>query len=122
MRNAIERVACSAAIIAIGCTVWTPQAGRPELVAVGEQGPIRVVRSDRSVVVLVAPALIGDSLVGATQGEPPRRVAIPLADIERIERREPSLAKTINGALTGVTLLAAVITTIPIVVILTRIL
>ena len=54
---------------------------------------VRVVRSDGSRTVLVAPRVDGDSLVGSSPGSS-TRVAIPVADIRRAERYELNAVRT----------------------------
>ncbi|MEO6865182.1 MAG: hypothetical protein ABI229_07005 [Gemmatimonadaceae bacterium] len=102
------------ALPGLGCRTWTPEsATRVELVAKGEQGPVRVVKTDGSSVVLVVPVVADDSLIGATQTEPPQHVAIAVADIQRIEKPKPSFAKTMEGIQTTTRVVMGIVLALP---------
>jgi hypothetical protein len=108
------------AVSAAGCRTWTPQRSTQSgLVAKGEQGPVRVIRTDSSSVVLIVPVVADDSLVGATQTEPPQRVAIAVADIQRVEKPRPSFTKTMAGVQATTDIVMGIILAIPTLFILT---
>ena len=112
--------ACSAVFV-LGCIVWAPELSLlPELVAKGEQGHVRVTRTDGSSIVVVVPVVANDSLVGATQTDPPQRVAVSVADVKRIEKAKPNFAKTMDGVQTTTAIVMVVILTIPTLFILTH--
>ena len=93
-----------------GCRTWVPESpNRPELVAKGEEGPVRIVRRDGSSIVLVAPIVADDSLVGSAQVEPPQRVAIAVADIQRVDKAKFSFDKTMDGVQTSTTIALGII-------------
>ena len=98
------------AFAAGGCTTWHRQVSpAPEVVARQHgRGSVRVLRRDGSVLVLQTPEVVGDSIVGVG-GTPPRRTGVALADVERIDRRGFSPAKTgglVAGYFAIVTLIA----------------
>lgn len=77
------------------CHGWRPQA-TPVPRAIEQmhgRGTVRILRSDGSLVVLASPRVTGDSIVG-TAGSPPRRTAVAVAGVERVEAREVSAGKT----------------------------
>ena len=83
-----------------GCATWKPQETPDQRVlAKGEQGPVRLVKTNGETMVIIAPLVEGDSVFGATEGSNPQRVAIPLADVKRIEKMQFSLEKTASGVL-----------------------
>lgn len=101
-------------IFALGCRTWTPESvTRAELVEKGEQGPVRVVKRNGTSAVLIVPVLADDSLVGATQTEPPQRIAIAVADIQRVEKPKASFAKTMDGAQTTTRVVMGIVLAIP---------
>ena len=73
-----------------GCTRWKTQDIAPEQV-IAEKKPklIRVTRADYSVVLLEAPHIVADSLIGMARIDgnpaPRRRVALPLEEIRKVE-------------------------------------
>lgn len=85
---------------AYGCASWKPvETTDPRVLAKGEQGPVRVVRTNGETMVIIAPLVDGDSLFGATEGTNPQRVAIPLTDVKQIEKMHFNLDKTADGVL-----------------------
>jgi hypothetical protein len=95
----------------LACSTWrsqpVPLPGEPAT------GPISVVLRDGERVALTQLTSTGDSLIGET-GRPPRRYAVALRDVARVERREVSVGRTaglvvslalIVGAITGVIVL-----------------
>lgn len=90
------------------CTSWRPQtAPAPEVVAAHGEGAVRIVRHDQSVLVLRHPQVVGDSIVGEA-GDPPRRVSVATADVQRVEVRKVSAART-GGLSVGVLILVTVV-------------
>jgi len=83
------------ALAAGACTSWHhPASPAPEVVARQHgRGSVRVLRRDGSVLVLRTPSVVGDSIIGVG-GSPPRRTSVALADVERVETRGFSPAKT----------------------------
>ena len=104
MRRVLVLATAAATISA--CTSWRVQPVSPAQL-LDEERPerVRVQRSDRSRVVLNAPQLVPDSLVGTSRGE---RTSLPLADIAQIEVRRGSTGKTI-GLVLGLTAVTAVV-------------
>ncbi|HEX8906250.1 MAG TPA: hypothetical protein VF771_15480 [Longimicrobiaceae bacterium] len=99
--------ACSlaAALALSACTSWRPQtAPAPEVVAAHGNGSVRVLRRDMSTIELRNPQVLGDSIVGEA-GDPPRRAAIAIADVQRIDVRRVSATRT--GGLTLAVLVVA---------------
>lgn len=83
------------------CTSWHHQSSpAPEVVARQHgRGSVRVLRQDGSVMVLQTPSVVGDSIIGVA-GDPPRRTGVALADVQRIDRRGFSPART-GGLVVG---------------------
>ena len=96
------------------CTSWRTQAGTPpEVLAVHNPSVARVTRADGSTVMVHAPTIAGDTLVGWSAGG--RRaetrgaaVKVPLADIRALAIRRTNAGRTIL-LLAGVGLTAAVV-------------
>jgi len=55
--------------------------------------PVRVTRPDGSKIVLKHAEVVGDSVVGDV-GSRPRRAAVAVADVRRLEEQRPSSART----------------------------
>lgn len=114
--------ALAAVVSASGCGAWVPESpNRPELVAKGEEGPVRIVRRDGSSIVLVAPIVADDSLVGSTQVEPPQRIAIAVSDIQSVDKPKFSFDKTMDGVQTTTTVTLGIIFTFTTLVILAHV-
>ncbi len=64
-------------------------AGAP--ITLSTEHPVRITRTDQSVIVLEHPRVSGDSLVGDVGSQ---RFAIVLTDIQRLEEKQTSLLKT----------------------------
>jgi hypothetical protein len=97
---------CMAA--AAGCTSWHAQSGpAPQVVSRTNGGAVRVQRHDHSWIVLRAPRMEGDSIVGMA-GSPAERTAVAVADVERIDARGVSATKTGGLAAGTILLLIAV--------------
>lgn len=101
-------LACTTGVA--GCTSWHTQSSpAPEVVTrLNGGGAVRVQRHDHSWVVLRAPRMEGDSIVGLA-GSPPERTAVAVADVERIDARGVSAAKTGGLAAGTILLLIAVL-------------
>ena len=108
MRTPIISV-LSLALLLGGCHSWRTQPGpAPEAVArLNGGGSIRVLRRDHSTVELRNPQVSGDSIVGMF-GDPPVRVAIAAADVERIDARRVNAAKT-GGLAIGTFLVVSIV-------------
>ena len=93
----IKRVKLLAVLALLqGCvsasTSWRQRpltAGAPPTLST--EHPVRITRTDQSVIVLEHPRMSGDSLVGDVGSQ---RFAIVLTDIQRLEERQTSLLKT----------------------------
>ena len=87
-------------LVAQGCTSWKQ---RPLTAGVtpafSTERPVRITLSDRREIVLEHPRIEGDSLIGDV-GNPPQRVAVALRDVQRIDERSVSLART-GGLVVG---------------------
>jgi len=53
-----------------------------------QEGPIRVTRADNSTVILFDVVVSRDSLIGFTKGDSSKRFAIPLTDVNKMEKRQ----------------------------------
>lgn len=93
-----RRVAALLSVVALAaCTSWRVQ-GEPasQVVEMRHPASIRVTRSDMTGIVLHAPRLAGDTVVGfadgaRTSGDGARRIAIPAAEVRQvsIQVRDP---------------------------------
>jgi hypothetical protein len=88
------------------CSTWKPAPMPAPSRDEAMSGPVRVTRTEGSRVVLDFVKVDRDSLVGNAHAEPHGRVAIPAAEVRRMERRRVSAAAT--GALVLLSLAAAV--------------
>jgi hypothetical protein len=96
------------ALALAACTTWRPQtAPAPEVIAAHGNASVRIVRRDQSTIELRHPQVVGDSIVGEA-GDPPRRVAVATADVERVDVRKVSAART-GGLSVGVLLVVAIV-------------
>lgn len=92
------------------CTSWRTQPG-PAPEAIGRlngSGTVRVTRRDMSVLVMSAPMVVGDSIVGIASSEPPQRAAVAIADVQRIDAKRVSATKT-GGLAVGTVLIVSVV-------------
>ena len=85
---------------AAGCGTW----GRRPVPQPSSAEPLprtmRVTRTDHSSLVLYDATVAGDSLVGfAGSGSARARVAVPLADVERVDGRKVSVVRTAGTTL-----------------------
>lgn len=77
------------------CTTWARQSAPPaQVIASHPDALIRVTRTDHSVVTVRGATVVGDTLVGTTNDDARLRVAIPVADIETVDTRTVSGART----------------------------
>jgi hypothetical protein len=98
----------AALLATAACTSWRPQtAPAPQVVSGNANGTVRVIRRDQSVLVLHHPQVVGDSIVGDA-GDPSRRAAVALADVERIDARKVSAART-GGLSLGIIVVGSVL-------------
>lgn len=106
-----------AATIALpACTTWARQSAPPaQVVASHPDALIRVTRTDHSVVTVRGATVVGDTLVGTTNDDARLRVAIPVADVEAVDTRAVSGARTAGlgaGVFLGVLAVAGIAATI----------
>ena len=80
-----------AMLVTTGCSSWHMRAAPTAADTASFAHPIRVTRSDQSVLVLDHARVNGDSLVGESDGG---RVAIALRDVQRIDERRVSAPRT----------------------------
>jgi hypothetical protein len=103
------RLLLSLLLLAAGaCTGWHPQTSPAPREVVAQQhgrGYVRVVKRDGSALVLQTPSVQGDSIVGVG-GNPPRLTGVPLAEVQRVDVRGFSPAKTSGLAVAGLALVA----------------
>ena len=92
-----------------GCSTWkhTPLAAGDPL-AISSERPIRVTRTDRSILVLQDARIEGDSVIGSI-GNPPMRHAVALSAIQSIDQRQVSAGRTAGAAVGGAALLLVVV-------------
>jgi len=108
----MRRPALAAILFALStaaCHSWRPQATpTPQSIEqMNGRSTVRILRRDRSLLVLAGPRVAGDSIVG-TAGTPPQRAAVAMADVERIETRKVSAGKT-AGLVAGIYGVAALV-------------
>ncbi|HVE78157.1 MAG TPA: hypothetical protein VNA89_04830 [Gemmatimonadaceae bacterium] len=98
-----------------GCTSWHRRdvsAGAAP--AISSDHPVRITRMDGSTMVLEHPRVVGDSVVGDV-GDPPRRAAVALSDVQRMDVRRVSLLRTgglalgVGAAALGVAFIALIV-------------
>jgi hypothetical protein len=90
------------------CHSWNPQTSpAPDVIAAQPGRTMRVIRRDHSTLVLANPQVVGDSLVG-TAGNPPQRVAVATADVQRIDTRSMNAWKT-GGLVMGTLLVVSAV-------------
>lgn len=84
---------------AAGCSTWQGRTFNPgSAVAISGEHPLRVTRYDGTVLVLHRVLVTADSVFGDF-GNPPRRLAISLSEVSRIEERRVSPPHTLGLAL-----------------------
>ena len=91
------------------CTSWRTQPG-PAPDAIGRlngTGTVRVTRRDQSVLVMINPRVVGDSIVGFS-GTPLGHAAVATADVQRIDARRVSATKT-GGLAVGTVLIVTAV-------------
>lgn len=78
------------------CHSWARQDTSPQTaVAAAGSGPIRVSRTDHSVIELKGASIVNDSLIGyATADKSNDRVAIPLTEVASVSKREVDAGRT----------------------------
>lgn len=77
------------------CTTWARQSAPPaQVVASHPDALVRVTRTDHSVVTVRDAKVVGDTLVGTTNDDAHLPVAIPVADVEAVDTRAVSGART----------------------------
>lgn len=97
-------------LTAVACTPnWVAEPIRPQRVLT--EGPIRITKTDESVILLRAPVTVSDSLAGIALNDPNRRIAIPMSEVLTVETRgsrKPTAMEVVRGYLLYVTALMAV--------------
>lgn len=77
------------------CTTWARQSAPPaQVVANNPDALVRVTRTDHSVVTVRGAKVVGDTLLGTTNDDAHLAVAIPIADVEAVDTRAVSGART----------------------------
>jgi len=108
--------ALAATIALPACTSWAGQSAPPaQVVASHPDALIRVTRADHSVVTVRGATVVGDTLIGTTNDDARLRVAIPVADVEAVDTRAVSGARTAGlgaGLFLGVLAVAGIAATI----------
>jgi len=93
-------------VVASACTTWSRQSAPPAQVVAGHpHALVRVTRADHSVVTVRDARVANDTLVGTTNDDAHIPVAIAVGDIESIDTRAVSGARTAGlgvGALVGI--------------------
>lgn len=111
-----SRLALTATIALAACTTWARQSAPPaDVVASHPAALVRVTRTDHSVITIRGAQIVSDSVVGTTNDDARLRVAIPVADIETVETRAVSGARTAGlgaGIFLGVLAVAGIAATI----------
>lgn len=92
------------------CTTWAHQSGPPAQVVASHPGAlVRVTRTDHSVITVRGAQIANDSLIGTTNDSARLAVAIPVDEIESVDTRAVSGARTAGlGVGAFVAVLAAV--------------
>ena len=70
------------------CKTWVPTNAKEPTLSATQEGPLRVTRADKTSVILTDIKVTADSLIGFTQEDPSRRIAIPLSDVRNVEKQE----------------------------------
>jgi hypothetical protein len=84
-------------IVFSNCRTWS-RIGTPQEAVIRSQAqPIRVTKSDLSVVVLQSPMIVSDSLIGTLVDDSHARVAIAMADVRSVETRQVSALHTLGA-------------------------
>ncbi|TMQ59960.1 MAG: hypothetical protein E6K76_03325 [Candidatus Eisenbacteria bacterium] len=95
-RTPLAATLAAFALVASSCSTWhSIGKDRPaEFIAREKPSAVRVSFAD-SMLVLIGPALQGDTLLGLAKGDPSRHVGIPLSEIRRLDVR------TLRGSTAG---------------------
>src|SRR5690242_14886428 len=111
-----SRWSCAVALVLVvslsACTTWSRQSNPPAQVVTSHPGAlVRVTRTDHSVVTVRGARVVNDSLVGTTNDAARLPVSIAVSDVESIDTREVSGARTAGlgaGALLGIIAIAGI--------------
>lgn len=91
------------------CTTWSRQSEPPAQVVASHLGAlVRVTRTDHSVVTVRDAHVVGDTLFGATNDDARLAVAMAIGDIESIDTRAVSGARTAGLGVGAVAAILAV--------------
>jgi len=94
VRRALLAAGC--ALLLGGCVTWSDQPAPLPTVQRTLHGPMRITRGDGYSVTLNEADVRGDSLIGLSTEY--RRVAVPLADVKRLERHRTDVLGTVAAA------------------------
>jgi len=98
-----------AASLAAGCSSWHARVAPTAADSLTFEHPLRVTRTDRSVLVIDHARVSGDSLIGQRGGV---RLAVALRDVQRVDERRVSGARTtalVVGSVVGAFVLLAIV-------------
>ena len=113
MKFILVATACASLVLGgTACHTWARQDGTTEAVANAGSSPIRVTRTDHSVIELDHASIANDSLIGYTTDKSHARVAFPVADVTSVSTREVSPARTAGlaaGTVVGLLALAGLL-------------
>ena len=113
LMRTVRRRAASVALAALlaGCTAWHPYASDLAARPTGRLPPgLRITRTDGSRVMLVAPFVRGDTVLGTWNRD---TLAVPLGAVRVVEREDLSAMKTALFLLGVPLLVAAILAAIP---------
>ena len=79
----------STTLLVTSCRTWVTHSPRPDtMMAMSETGPLRVTRTDGTAITLFDVIVFRDSLAGVLENDSAKRIAVPLAEVAKVERRE----------------------------------
>jgi uncharacterized membrane protein (UPF0136 family) len=84
-----------------GCATWSQRSASAQAQDETYAGTVRVTRADGRAIVLDRVTVGADSVVGLDRASPHGRVAIPAAEVRRLESRKPQPVRTAALAAVG---------------------